>query len=49
MGVDEVLMLTKDDLLTLSCKDDSSDVSHLSKVDVGRIGILLHFKNSEQV
>ena len=41
-GMCDVLELSKDDLLTLSWRDDDDDAAHLSKVDAGRIRILLH-------
>ena len=42
--VDDVLTLTKYDVLTLSWRDDSGNVAILRKVDAGRVRMLLHFK-----
>ena len=43
-GAQEVLTLTKDDIIVLSWRDNIGDLTHLSKVDTGRIRILLHYK-----
>ena len=45
-GLCDILELTKDELLTLWCKDDSGVATNLIKVEVGRIRMLLHLKNS---
>ena len=40
-GVDEVLTLAKDNILKISWRYVSGDVTHLSMVDSGRIRMLL--------
>ena len=45
LGVDEVFVLSQEDLNELSCKTDDSCAVHLASVDVGRIRILLHYKS----
>ena len=44
MGVDEVLILSKEDLCDLSHKNDDGDVVHLKSIDAGRTRMLLHYK-----
>ena len=45
-GVDDILALSKKDILELSCRDDSTSTAiHASKLDAGRIRMLLFYQN----